>query len=331
MKNGLVVGKFYPPHKGHSHLIETAQAACDKVTVMVADRPEFKIPGRLRAAWLAEAHPEADIKLFQDKLDDNDSAGWGANTLKFLGFKPDAVFTSEDYGEPYAAAMDTTHISVDPPRVAVPCSATKVRRDPYKMWSYLTPPVKSYFALRVCLVGAESTGKTTLAKALAAHYKTSWVPEYGRLYTEENISDVFSHKWTNKEFNHIARRQNEMEDEYARNCNKVLICDTDSFATSIWYERYFGVRSPAVEKLAAGRSYDLYILTDVNIPFEQDGWRDGESIRHWMHQRFEQKLQFWGKDYLLVKGSPDERLAQATDVIDGLLRSNHRLAGRRLA
>lgn len=330
MKTGLVVGKFYPPHKGHSYLIQTAQANSDKVIVMIADRPEFKIPAKLRAKWLQEAHPEVEIRLFEDKLDDNDSRGWGANTLKFLGIKPDVVFSSENYGEPYAAAMKTKHFSVDPPRETVACSATQIRHDPYRMWDYLSPGVKSYLALRVCLVGAESTGKTTLSKALAEYYDTNWVPEYGRLYTEENISDVFSHKWTNKEFIHIAKRQNEMEDDYARTCNKILVCDTDSFATSIWYERYFGVRSSAVEKLAARRNYDLYILTSDDIPFEQDGWRDGENIRHWMHQRFIEKLQFWGKDYLLVSGDPRQRLELASQKIDQLLTINHRLAGRQL-
>jgi len=329
MKTALVVGKFYPPHAGHNYLIETAKQHADKVVVMVADRPEYLIPGRQRLEWLRQMQPAVDFRLFKDNLDDDDSAGWGRSTLKFLGFKPDMVVTSEDYGQPYAAEMGIRHIEADKPRRQVPCSATRIRRNPYGMWDYLSPPVKAYFALRVCIVGAESTGKTTLSKALARRYNTEWVPEYGRLYTEQNVKDVFHHKWTDKEFVHIAKTQNQIEDEAAGRCNKVLICDTDSFATSIWYERYFHKRSAAVDRLAAGRGYDLYIVPDVKTPFVQDGWRDGdEEVRHWMHERFLRKLEFWGKDYLLVSGTVEERMNQITPVIDRLLQTRHRLAGR---
>jgi HTH-type transcriptional repressor of NAD biosynthesis genes len=331
MKRSLVVGKFYPPHAGHSYLIEEAGSYAKDVTVMVADRPEHQIPGELRRGWLEEMHPRAHIRLFKDNLDDNDSTGWGKSTLKFLGFRPDYVLSSEDYGDQYAAEMAAVHIELDKRRMHVPCSATKVRRDPYAMWEYLAPPVRAYFALRICIVGAESTGKTTLAKSLAKLYKTEWVPEYGRLYTEQNIADVFHHHWTDKEFIHITKTQNQMEDDTARRCNKVLICDTDAFATSIWYERYFHKRSSAVEGLAAGRAYDLYIVTDPDTPHIQDGYRDGnEGIRRWMHQRFIEKMEFWGKDYLLVSGSPDERLKQSAQVIDKLLQTRHRLTGRQV-
>ncbi len=332
MKSAVVVGKFYPPHAGHKHLIETACAQAEHTVVMVADRPEYLIPAKLRREWLQTMVPAADVRIFRDKLDDNDSPGWAQATLKFLGYKPDAVFSSEDYGPRWAAAMGSRHVAVDPPRHKIPCSATWIRNDPYGAWQYLSPPVKGYLALRICLVGAESTGKTTLARALAKHYRTLWVPEYGRLYTEQKVTDVRGHRWTDKEFNHIAKTQNQLEDQAAQDCNKVLICDTDSFATSIWYERYLGVRSPAVERLAAGRSYDLYVLTDVATPFEDDGWRDGtEEIRHWMHGRFVEKLRFWGKDYLEVSGTLEQRLAQITPVVDRLLQTNHRLAGKPLA
>ena len=329
MKTALVVGKFYPPHAGHDYLIEAAKKQAKDVTVMVAYRPEHKIPGKLRQQWLQQMQPNVNVRLFKDKLDDNDSTGWGKSTIDFLGFTPDAVFSSEAYGNPYAASMRTKHIEVDKPRKAIPCSATQIRQDPYRMWPYLSPPIKAYFALRICIVGAESTGKTTLAKALAKHYQTDWVPEYGRLYTEQNITDLFTHRWTNKEFVHIAKTQNILEEEAAAKCNRLLICDTDAFATSIWYERYFNRRSSAIDTLAAGRNYDLYIVPDVKTPFVQDGWRDGnEKIRRWMHNRFLQKLEFWGKDYLLVSGSVQERLEQTIPVIDSLLKTRHRLAGR---
>ena len=130
---------------------------------------------------------------------------------------------------------------------------------------------------RVAIVGAESTGKTTLAQQLAEHFGTVWVPEYGREYTEVSVGReaFFDYKWRNDEFVLIAQKQIELEDQLAKTANRVLICDTDVLATCIWQERYMGAWSPEVEKIAKQRTHDLYLLTDCDIPFAQDGLRDG--------------------------------------------------------
>src|SRR5262245_30498722 len=141
---------------------------------------------------------------------------------------------------------------------------------------------------RVVIIGSESSGTTTLARALAEHYHTVWVPEYGRVYSEGR--QYAGQPWRSDEFVHIATEQIRMEDTLARHANKVLICDTDAFATSIWHERYMGAASDDVRAIAAGRKYDLYVVTDVDIPFVQDDIRDGESFRQWMQGRFIEEL-----------------------------------------
>jgi HTH-type transcriptional regulator, transcriptional repressor of NAD biosynthesis genes len=170
---------------------------------------------------------------------------------------------------------------------------------------------------RVLIVGAESTGKTTLAIALAEHYQTTWVPEFGRLYTEARRPR--GELWTSDEFTFIATEQVRMEDALERIANRVLICDTDAFATAIWHERYLGVPSAAVLAAAAGRTYDLYVLTDVDTPFVPDDIRDGESIRQWMHQRFQDELSRMAVPVLFVSGPREQRLAAAIARIDALL------------
>ena len=170
---------------------------------------------------------------------------------------------------------------------------------------------------RVLIVGAESTGKTTLAIALAEHYLTTWVPEFGRFYTEARRPR--GEFWTSDEFTFIATEQVRIEDALERIANRVLICDTDAFATAIWHERYLGVTSAAVLAVAAGRTYDLYVLTDVDTPFVPDDIRDGESIRQWMHQRFQDDLSRMGVPVLFVSGPHDQRLAAAIARIDALL------------
>jgi NadR type nicotinamide-nucleotide adenylyltransferase len=316
---GVVIGKFYPPHRGHKHLIDYAAARVDNLTVIVCERPQDAIPGTLRAAWLREIHPDAEVLLIDDHYDEADSRVWAANTVRWLGRAPDFVFTSEDYGERYARYMGSVHVLVDRERLAVPVSGTAVRRDPLGCWEYLEPCVRVYFAPRICVVGAESTGTTTLARALAEHYRTAWVPEYGRLYSEAKLPAAESYQWDTSEFTFIAEQQAALEDRLVREANRVLIYDTDPFATGIWHERYLGYRSPSVEAIAATRRYALYLVTDVDIPFVQDGTRDGEHIREWMHGRFLAELTRQGKRFAVLAGSHETRLRKAVELVDGVM------------
>jgi nicotinamide riboside kinase len=99
----------------------------------------------------------------------------------------------------------------------------------------------------------------------------------------------------------------------------VLICDTDPFATAIWHERYLGSRSDAVWESAARRKYDLYVVTDVNIPFEHDSIRDGESFRRWMQGRFIEELSKGPTPMIVVSGPHEERFAAAVKRLDEIL------------
>jgi len=323
---GLVVGKFYPPHRGHKHLIDTALAQADEVHVVLCERPGEDPPGPLRAGWLREIHPSARVWLIEDRYDANDSAVWAENCKRLLGFIPDRVFTSEDYGDPFAACLGCRHVLVDKARIAVPISGTAVRADPLGNWDFLEPPVRGFYARRVVLVGAESTGKTTLAGDLSAALGTEWVPEYGREYWEEKMRRGEPNVWRPEEFVAIARGQCEREDAGARRANRVLICDTDAFATRVWYRRYLGGWSADVDEVAkAHRRPDLYLMTDIATPFVQDGTRDGELIRGWMHQTLAEELAADGRRFVSLTGSRANRLTAALAAIEPLLRSPARV------
>ncbi len=319
-KKGLVIGKFYPPHRGHKYLIDTAKAQCDELTVILCWKRSETISGFLRAEWLKKTHPDVHIKVVEDnKLADDDSEGWAKFTIDILGYTPDAVFTSEAYGDPYASFMGTTHVLVDRARTFIPISATIVRKDPISAAEFLEPCVRAYFARRVCILGAESTGTTTLARDLAKHYKTVWVPEYGRMYSEGKLFAGKGSEWRSEEFNTIAKAQGEIEDKLAESSNGLVICDTDAFATSVWHERYMNNKSDDVELVASQRTYDLYIVTGNEIPFVQDGTRDGEHVRDKMHDRFIKKLEETHRRFVIVSGNPEERLRQSVSAIDQIL------------
>ena len=320
MKRGFVVGKFYPPHAGHHHLIRTAAAHADQLVVGVVDNPRYTIPAKLRATWLQETHPDVTVTVIPDINDDDNSEAWALHTKTFLGYTPSFVATSENYGTTWAHALNCEHILVDIDRTTYPVSGTKVRSDPFTYWQYLEPNVQAYFTPRVAVVGAESTGTTTLTRQLAEYYTTNWVPEYGRMYTEGKLrSGQLSANWTSHEFEHIASVQNQAEDEYARSSNELLICDTNAFATELWHELYMNTHSKAVAELAHNRHYLLHIVTSPDIPYEQDGTRDSEPLRQWMHERFIAELSKRNLPFIVVTGSKEKRLTQATAAIDAVL------------
>ena len=99
----------------------------------------------------------------------------------------------------------------------------------------------------------------------------------------------------------------------------MLICDTDALSTGIWHERYLHRRSAEVQGIAASHLHDLYLLTDCDIPFVQDGLRDGESVRQWMTGRFEQVLTERGWPWIKLSGAPNQRLAAAIREVDRLV------------
>jgi HTH-type transcriptional repressor of NAD biosynthesis genes len=173
---------------------------------------------------------------------------------------------------------------------------------------------------RVCIIGAESTGKTTLAAALAEHYGTLWVPEYGAPYHHVGRGDPHR-EWTSDEFTHIARIREWLEEFLAGYANRVLFCDTDTFVTAVFHELYLGRPSPELEAEArASKYYALYLLCDVETPFHRDRWGlRREDARRAMHERYLEYLQSTGSPWLTLAGSPEDRTRAAIAAVDRLL------------
>ena len=307
---GVVIGKFFPPHRGHKFLIDSTLAQVDELTVIVCDRRNQSISAETRARWLREIHPSAKVIITPDDLPDEPEP-WAQRTIKILRRKPDVVFTSEEYGEGYAKAMDCRHVLVDLNRSSVPISATLIRSNPLSFLDFLEPCVRAYFVKRVVLIGVESTGKTTLAEALAQELNTNWIEEYGREYSAVKVD-----YWTTQDFVNIATEQQRRENFAARTSDQVLICDTNAFATSVWHLRYMGQYSPEVNEIADKDHVDLYLLAMPDFPFVQDGTRDGEHIRHEMHNWFVERLGQQKAPVVELTGPPEKRLRAALVAID---------------
>lgn len=322
MTLGFIVGKFYPPHRGHKHVIDTARQQVDRLVVMIAYHPSQTIPGELRKTWLEEIHPNCEIHLVPDELED-DSRQWAEFTMRYLGRTPDIVFTSEDYGWEYARLMGARHVMIDRARTTVPVSGTLIRSAPLEYFDFLEPCVRAYFVRRIVLIGAESTGKTTLCQQLAERFNTIWVPEYGREHWERKVAGLAMNdplpSWNHEEFVQIAAEQQSRENSMAREANRVLFCDTNAYTTGTWHQRYYGCRDARVDAIGSADKVDLYLLTAPDVPFVQDGFRDGESIRHWMHEQFRGQLTKKLVPWRLIEGSYAARLAAAEQAVRSVM------------
>ncbi|MBA6151632.1 AAA family ATPase [Gelidibacter maritimus] len=174
--------------------------------------------------------------------------------------------------------------------------------------------------IKVVLFGPESTGKSTLAKQLAQHYQTVFVPEYSRIYAEEKLR--FGKTLTINDVLPIAEGQMRLENKLAPKANKVLICDTDLLETKVYSEAYYnGVCDPVLEKYAIENSYDFYFLTYIDFPWVADHLRDRPHDREAMFKAFEDVLIKYNKPYILLKGSIAERFQLAVDQIDELIKT----------
>jgi HTH-type transcriptional regulator, transcriptional repressor of NAD biosynthesis genes len=328
-RHGLVVGKFYPPHAGHLSLIRAGLRACERLTVQVLAASVESVPAELRADWIRSEVPQAHVvhALDDAAVDYGSDAAWSAHLEIIAGLLDapvDVVLSSDGYGAELAARLGARWLQVDPGRATVPVSGTAVRADPAAFWWALPAPVRAYLTTRVVVVGAESTGTTTLALDLAAHYGTPEVPEFGRTWSEMRPGGLGA-PWHTAEFDLIAREQARHEDAAAaRTPLPLLVADTDVLATTVWHERYLGTASPTVGALARARRPDLYLLTGDEIPFVQDGLRDGEHLRHAMTIRFQEVLASCGVPWHQLTGDRAARLAAAVAVVDAVPR------GRRL-
>lgn len=333
---GLVVGKFAPLHLGHEFLIRTAAAACEHLVVLSYSRPE--LPGcepERRERWLAARFPglerlvvtPARVSAWQQAglplmdMPENDAPDEAHRRfvaqlcLQVLGGPVQVVFTSEAYGDGFAAALTrhfaetgngpVRHVEVDRARLRVPVSGTALRADPHGLRDFLAPEVRADFAERICLLGGESTGKSTLTPVLAHALGGLAVAEYGRDYWMERGGRlVFG------DMLHIAQTQVAREEAAAAATPRHVVCDTSPL-TTLFYSRHLFSRADAALEALAARRYSHTFLCAPDFPFVQDGTRTGEALRQRQHAWYLDELERRHIGFTLLEGSLGARLSQA--------------------
>ncbi|PNY82995.1 cytidyltransferase-like domain-containing protein [Deinococcus koreensis] len=306
-------------------VLERALAECGQVSVWVYSRPDFPdMPSPVRRGWIRDLYPARlypGLHLLPDAPNPplNSEPGevhraYVGGVLEGWSVRPDVVYTSEDYGEAFATSLGAAHVCVDRARGAVPISGTRLRADVHAHRAFLDPHVYAHFVQRVVILGAESTGKSTLTRALAQALGTSWVREYGRdVYEREQGMLSPEH------FLEIAHGHRALEDEAARapGVNRWVVCDTHAATTLMWSYLLTGTALPELHALAdeCRARYAHTFLCDTDLPHEQDGWRANTEVRGVQQAFIRQELGTRGVPYTVLRGTVSERVAQVQAVL----------------
>ena len=171
--------------------------------------------------------------------------------------------------------------------------------------------------IKITLFGPESTGKSTLAQQLASHFETVWTPEFARNYLQE--------KWNKKneictpqDLLPIAVGQTKLENDALLNANKYLFCDTNLLLTKVFSEIYYNFCDPVLDKAAKKHNYDLFFLTDIDVPWEKDDLRDSPDNRVQTFEIFKKALIKNKKPFIVIAGNKQQRFEKAVLIINQL-------------
>ncbi|MBA3829826.1 MAG: ATP-binding protein [Taibaiella sp.] len=161
---------------------------------------------------------------------------------------------------------------------------------------------------KIVVIGPESTGKSTLSEALANALGTLWVPEYARTYL-----DTLKRKYTQADLLTIAEGQLSTEDKYTLSAEKLLICDTDLNVIKVWSEYKYNGCHAAILRHIAARRYDLYLLTGIDIPWQNDPQREHPepAMRSYFYNIYLDVVQNSGVPWVAIDGTPEERVQKS--------------------
>lgn len=167
--------------------------------------------------------------------------------------------------------------------------------------------------IKVAITGPESSGKTTLTKALAEHYGVAPIPEYAREFLEENGLE-----YSQADLDDIAEGHEENLQIFLTESSPINVVDTDFVVLKVWSEYKYGFASSQINSLVSQNHFDLHILCAPDIPWEEDVMRENPDDRHVLFERYISTLNSFKKDFIIVNGSHADRLKKSITAIDKL-------------
>ena len=350
---GLVFGKFAPLTKGHMSFIARAAMQVDRLYLFLSYDQKFvdqqtpwmqsKLGLEDRLKDLKDFIRDWDLEnqVIVDYVDETNLPshphGWEGFTKLIYEKQPFVkfthVFSSEpSYGEYFEKHFpDAVHVVIDADRQAVPISATEVRNDLLKNWTKINPSGRGRFVKKVAIVGVESTGKTTMTKQLAKHFKADFTPEVGRDICEEEYhsSEALMKR---EDYIRVAlehRSQENLAVEWAKNC--VTFSDTTNLITHFSavcagkasiIDPYFH----AISKEEGDNFYDLVLYLEPDVPWVADPLRlqDTPEKRKETNAKLDMMVRHCYNQVKVVYISGDDynsRLQQAIKAVNELINS----------
>ncbi len=319
IRKGIVLGDFCPLTNAAVHMIEFARNYVDELTIVIDEHAADAVSAASRVVWLNELFPGVPVKRVKSadwhKSDEHDFSDSLVRGLRRLLPKADGfLFCQEGRGKLIAAQLGAAYIPCDPGLLGHTASEKQVRTDALKHWAALPRVVRPHYAKRVCVFGPESTGKSTLAKQLAEHFGTVYVPEYAKTYIEAKGKEI-----DDNDMLAIARGQCALEDATARDANRLLFCDSDLVTSIIWSGRLVGTVPDWLRNEADKRHYDLYLLTHYDVPWVDDVHRYIPKESPAFFDRCVLELEGRNRVFAQVKGNWDERFKVAVAAVEQML------------
>lgn len=321
VSHGVYLGKFAPFHLGHEFVIREALNKVDQLSVLIYEAQDLTaVPLQRRAEWISEIDVRINVIQCQDGPTDvtYEAEGMRAHEeyvkSRLGNRKVSHFFSSEPYGEHMSLALGAIDIRVDPERIRFPISATKIRSDIYENRKYLSPVVYFDHLTKVVLVGAPSTGKSTLTEALAREFRTTYMPEYGREYWEKfNVN----RRLTQDQLVEIAEEHRTRELALAHDANRFFFIDTNAITTQIFSEYYHNSTHSKLKDYAddCAKRYDLVILCDDDIPYDDTEDRSGEVNRSQFQSMTVAELRKRKIEFQVVSGSLVERIEKVKKIL----------------
>ena len=342
---GIIFGKFYPVHTGHLNMIYEAFSQADELHIVVCsetkrdthlfhDSRMKKMPtvqDRLR--WMQKIFqydsPKIQVHhLVEDSIPPYPEGWfeWASRVKKLykkLGFTPSIVFSSEVQDEiNYKKYLDLDTILVDPEKLFFNISATKIRNQPFKYWSFIPKEVRPFFSKTIAILGGESSGKSALVNKLSLVFNTTSAWEYGRQYVFEHLGgDEQALQYT--DYPRIANGHLRYIEFAVRQAQRVAFVDTDYITTQAFCLQYEGREHPFLEAMIKEYPFDVTILLKNNTEWIDDGLRSlgGEKQRQDFHNLIKKLLKKHQIDYIEIN-SPNyiERFETAKEIVLKILK-----------
>jgi NadR type nicotinamide-nucleotide adenylyltransferase len=318
MTRAFVLLTALPPTVGHLQLVRFAAELEDETHVLVCTQPGEPYPVERVEAVAAASRDWSGVHVHafhrtvpQEPGDAPDFWPMWRAILREHGFQDgDTIVASEPYGRALAEAAGGVFIPYDIERSITPVRATEIRADPIGRFADVLPAFQPTMMRRITVIGAESTGKTTLSRQLADALPGQWLPEWARPYLEGlPTPDVDQSR-----MRVIWRAQLALQ-RSARSLRDrpFIVQDTDLYATVGFWEAWDPTTLPDGLWIdaAADRS-DLYLITRSDIPFEPDPLRYGGEVRETTDAFWIDLAERYGLPYEVIHSvAPEDRLAEA--------------------